>query len=310
MKMRMKKEASVTLRDGCNKYLEYCKVRNLRPATLDHYTRSYNKYFKYLNPDMPLSKVNEDTYNQLILSLRETLTNDVTVQGYMQDFIATMRYLIDEGYVKPFKMKRIRADHHAKETYTEDEIQKLLKKPDVKKCTYMEYQSWVISNLLFATGIRRNSMVNLKVSDIDFDNSVISIKVTKNRKPLLIPITNTLLNILKEFLKHRQAQNDDAYLFCNAYGQQFLDGTLNKAMDFYNHKRGVESTGLHKWRHTFAKQWILNGGNVVVLSRLLGHSSLQITQGYINLLVSDMAKDVEEINLLNKFAAKQSIKMR
>ena len=79
---------------------------------------------------------------------------------------------------------------------------------------------------------------------------------------------------------------------------------------FYNKNRGVETTGIHRYRHTFAKQWILNGGNVVTLSRLLGHSSLSITQNYINLLVSDLAKEVENIDLLDKFGERKSIKMK
>ena len=77
----------------------------------------------------------------------------------------------------------------------------------------------------------------------------------------------------------------------------------------YNKSRGVETTGIHRYRHTFAKQWVINGGNVVTLSRLLGHSSLDITQNYINLLVSDLSKQVEEINLLDKFADRKKIIM-
>ena len=78
----------------------------------------------------------------------------------------------------------------------------------------------------------------------------------------------------------------------------------------YNKRRGVETTGVHRYRHTFAKQWIINGGNVVALSQILGHSNLAITQNYINLLTSDVAKQVNELNLLDKFSAKQSIKMK
>ena len=78
----------------------------------------------------------------------------------------------------------------------------------------------------------------------------------------------------------------------------------------YNKRRGVETTGIHRYRHTFAKQWILNGGNVVALSKMLGHSGLDITQNYINVLVSDVAKQVDEINLLDKFSGRTSIKMR
>lgn len=51
-------------------------------------------------------------------------------------------------------------------------------------------------------------------------------------------------------------------------------------------------------------------GNVVSLSKLLGHSSLDITQNYINLLVSDISKQVNEINVLDKFYGKNRIKMK
>ena len=98
--------------------------------------------------------------------------------------------------------------------------------------------------------------------------------------------------------------------FCNVFGCQLVKSTCYHRLYEYNKRRGVETTGIHRYRHTFAKQWILNGGNVVTLSRLLGHSSLEITQNYINLLVSDVAEQVNEINLLDKFASKQSIKMK
>jgi integrase/recombinase XerD len=78
----------------------------------------------------------------------------------------------------------------------------------------------------------------------------------------------------------------------------------------YNKRRGVETTGIHRYRHTFAKQWITNGGNVVSLSKLLGHSSLDITQNYINLLVSDIAHQVDEFNVLDKFYGREHIQIK
>jgi integrase/recombinase XerD len=82
-----------------------------------------------------------------------------------------------------------------------------------------------------------------------------------------------------------------------------------KNLHDYNKNRGVETTGIHRYRHTFAKQWIVNGGNVVSLSKILGHSNLQITQNYINLLVSDVTKEVDELNLIDKFTVHKKIKL-
>ena len=99
-------------------------------------------------------------------------------------------------------------------------------------------------------------------------------------------------------------------MFCNAFGQQLVKSTCYHMLYEYNKRRGVNTTGIHRYRHTFAKQWILNGGNVVSLSKILGHSSLQITQNYINLLVSDVSKEVENIQLLNKFTSRTKLQMR
>ena len=112
-----------------------------------------------------------------------------------------------------------------------------------------------------------------KVKDIDFDNNVVYVNVTKNRKPLLVPINQTMAHILNEYLKYRKYKSKDDFLFCNVFGEQLVKSTCYHMLYEYNKRRGVETTGIHRYRHTFARQWILNGGNVVSLSRLLGHSS-------------------------------------
>ena len=100
----------------------------------------------------------------------------------------------------------------------------------------------------------------IKVKDIDFDNNVVYVNVTKNRKPLIVPLNQTMVNILREYLKYRNHKTDDDYLFCNVFGQQLVKSTCYHMLYEYNKRRGVETTGIHRYRHTFAKQWILSGG--------------------------------------------------
>ena len=166
-----------------------------------------------------------------------------------------------------------------------------------------------MTNFLFSTGVRQRSLMNIQIKDVDFDNNVVYVNVTKNRKPLIVPLNQTMVNILLEYLKYRQYKTNEDYLFCNVFGQQLVKSTCYHMLYEYNKRRGVSTTGIHRYRHTFAKQWILNGGNVVSLSKLLGHSSLEITQNYIYLLVSDIAKQVEEFNVLDKFYSKKRIAM-
>ena len=309
-KLKMKATKGLTFEEGCNKYLEYCRQRNLRQGTINHYRQSYVQFFKFFEPDTPIEEIDEEAYKRYVLHLRSTLNNDVSINSYLRDFITTMHYLMNEGYIQSYKMQAIKVDKSHIETYNEQELQLLLKKPNIKKCSFIEYQAWVMTNFLFSTAVRQRSLMYIKVKDIDFDNNVVYVNVTKNRKPLIVPLNQTMVNILREYLKYRNHKSDDDYLFCNVFGQQLVKSTCYHMLYEYNKRRGVETTGIHRYRHTFAKQWILSGGNVVSLSQLLGHSSLEITQNYIHLLVSDVAKQVDEINVLDKFYSRTHISLK
>ena len=309
-KLKMKASKSITFEEGCNKYLEYCRQRNLRQGTINHYRQSYVQFFKFFTPDTPIEEIDEDAYKRYVLHLRSTLDNDVSINSYLRDFITTMHFLMNDGLIPYFKMQSIKVDKSPIETYSDEELKLLLKKPDLKKCSFTEYQCWVMTNFLFSTAVRQRSLMNIKVKDIDFDNNVVYVNVTKNRKPLIVPLNQTMVNILTEYLKYRQHKSNEDYLFCNVFGQQLIKSTCYHKLYEYNKKRDVERTGIHRYRHTFAKQWILSGGNVVTLSHLLGHSSLDITQNYINLLVSDVAKQVDEINVLDKFSDRKHISLK
>lgn len=175
----------------------------------------------------------------------------------------------------------------------------------MRKRSFTEYQCWVMTNFLFSTGVRQRSLLNILVKDIDLASSVVHIRVTKTRKPLVIPLSTALLHILREFLHRRQHASRDDSLFCNILGQPLTKSTSYNMLYTYHKTRGVNTTGIHRYRHTFAKQWILNGGNVVTPSRLLGHSSLATTQNYINILVTDLAQQVEEISLFERIRSKK-----
>lgn len=308
-KLSMISQVSITFEQGCEKYILNCKQRNLRQGTINHYKQSYTQFYKYFDRNMLLSEITEETYKDYVVYLCDTIENDVSVNSYLRDLITTFHFWMNEGYIPYFKMRAIKVDKHPIETYSNDELKTLLQKPDLKKCRFTEYQCWVQTNLLFSTGIRQRSLIHIKVKDIDLFNNIVNVNVTKNRKALVVPISQTMANILKEYLTYRQHTSGEDYLFCNIFGSQLTRSTSYHQLYIYNKARGIETTGIHRYRHTFAKQWILNGGNVVALQKILGHSSLAITQNYINMLVSETAEEVNTINLLDKFTETRTYKM-
>lgn len=78
--------------------------------------------------------------------------------------------------------------------------------------------------------------------------------------------------------------------------------SLGNIIKKYNHKRGVNTTRIHSFRHYFAKQYIQNGGNVLKLQRILGHSSIQVTQKYVDLFGRDLQVDFDVFSPLDNIS--------
>lgn len=307
-KIKMMVENDVTFSEGCDEYILDCKARNLRGGTLRHYTDSAKQIMKYIGEDTLIKDIDKDVIDDFIIQLRENpALNDMSLYTYARDFKTLMYFFMRKEYIPTFKIKIPKVDKQPIETYTDRELQVLLKKPNLRHCSFTEYKVWVMTNFLLSTGVRQHSLINIKIKDVDFETGVVYINVTKNRKPLIIPLNADMKKILQEYLKYRKGDEDD-YLFCNVFGKQLVRSTVYHSFYEYNKNRGIEKTGMHRYRHTFAKKWILIGGNVVTLQKILGHSSLDITQNYLNLLVSDIQKDVEEFNILREFK-REGIKM-
>ena len=62
-KIKMARGTTLTFEEGCEKYLEYCRQRNLRQGTVNHYKQSYTQFFKYFDPQMPIEDIEELTPN-------------------------------------------------------------------------------------------------------------------------------------------------------------------------------------------------------------------------------------------------------
>lgn len=301
---------NMTFEQGCNEYLDDCRSRNLREATITHYKSSLQQIYKYIDEDMPIEDMTIKTFNNYVIALgeREDI-NTVTIYSYSRDLRTFLYFFMKQEYIPNFKITLSKADKQPIETYSDTDLKKMLKKPNLKKCTFQEYKSWVTISFILSTGVRQRSLINIKIKDIDFDNEMVNINVTKNGKPLIIPLNREIVKILKNYLKYRNHDSENDYLFCNTFGKKLTKSTSYHSLWQYNEDRGIRLKGMHRLRHTFAKKWILNGNSVVTLSKILGHSSLNITQEYLNVLISDLKNEVDKFNILQEFK-RESIKMK
>ena len=76
-KLKMVSGGSITLEEGCNKYLDNCRARNLREGTINHYRQTYVQFKKFFDMQMLVSDIDESVYQRYVVLLSGTLHNDV-----------------------------------------------------------------------------------------------------------------------------------------------------------------------------------------------------------------------------------------
>lgn len=286
----------------CAEFIRFKKLRNLAPDTISYYEDCARYFTDFFSADTMCASITEDTYYDYIEYLHETKPNlsPVTERSYLTGIRAILYYGMKKGYIKEFRVELPKVDEVVKDTYTDHEIALLLKKPDMKSATFAEYRNWVIINYMLGTGNRAGTIVEVKIEDLDFDSNTIILKRLKGRKQYVIPVSRSLAAILREYLSYRKGEPGDP-LFCSAYEKAMTTHVLEKEIAKYNKKRGVEKTSLHMFRHTFAKKWILNGGDIFRLQKILGHSSLEMVRKYVNMFSDDLQRDFDSFNPLDNY---------
>ena len=306
MKRKKMAEKSLTVREAYDQFQRYNLTKGLSEGTIRYYESYSRAFFKFLgDTDQPLAEVTKDTVDDYTLYLKgkDTVT-DTTVNTALRMVRAFLYFCMERGWLPRFTISQIKAAQPVKEPYTNNELAKLLKKPDVKSCTFARYRNWVIVNFLLATGCRAATLVNLRIMDIDLSGGTAFFRHMKAGNQQAVPLSKTIAHILEEYLPYRNGQPNEP-LFISEYGNALRVDVLESAIREYNHSCGVEKTSLHLFRHTYAKLFIMAGGDPFRLQKLLGHTDLSMTKRYVALYADDLKENYDSFNPLEQVTAGQ-----
>ena len=195
-----------------------------------------------------------------------------------------LKWLHENGYINDYiRVKYVRGQAEPKEIYSDDDIKRLLRKPKIDNCSYAELRTWAIINVLVSTGMRRSSLVNIRLVDINWQDKIIRLTHTKNKQVHFVSMSQSLEKTLRLWLRYR-IENKNDYLFTTQTGEKLMASSLTNNIYRFNKSRGVDVTSVHAFRHYFAIKMIENNVDIYTISKLLGHSDLSTTQIYLKSL--------------------------
>ena len=207
--------------------------------------------------------------------------------------IATMRsftaYLLRKGFLEknPFKL--------LPSPKKEKLLPKFLSVPEVdrlidtaKQNPHFTARNIALFELMYSSGLRRSEVAGLKIRDIDFFNGIVKV-LGKGRKERLVPVTQTALQALKDYLACRKNPQTEDALFLNKNGKPLTGDGLayifkNTAIASHLARRVTP----HSLRHSFATHLLGNGCDLRSLQEMLGHKSLSTTQVYTHVSLEQL----------------------
>lgn len=177
--------------------------------------------------------------------------------------------------------------------FSDEQAQAIIDSLDLS--TEQGFRDYIILILLMDTGLRRSEVASLRVDDVQPDYILVHGKGDKQRRVGISPELSTLL--WKYVHKFRHPRNaDEPILFLatgrgNA-GKLFGRGGMDALMKRLKKVTGIDDVRLsaHTFRHTFAKMYLQEGGDIFSLSRELGHSDIRTTQRYLEDFTSENAR--------------------
>lgn len=295
----------ISVKHAYLKFKLYQEAKGNSKDTLLFYDRCYKKLVNFItewlhdtDDNCPIDILTQDGI-QLMFIKSLGVSNQQSINSYLRGYRAFGNYCEEIGLLDGFKCPIKEIMPPVKEVYTEAELKKLLVKPPI--AYFEEFRNYAVIVLMLATGARTNTLVNLRIKDVDLDEGYITFNTTKAHKVVRIGLERKCKAALTEYISYWRTGGDiepTDFLFCNAYGEEMTRGGLSSAIARYNNKRGVEKTGMHLFRHTFAKNWIVNGGDIISLAKVLTHSELDIVQRYANLYSGDVKDKIEQFSIL------------
>ncbi len=281
-------------KDEYNHYLK--DEKGASESTVTSYMRDIKKFNDYIDKigikSLDVTKQNVITY---LIHMQKNGQATSSILRMIASLRSYYGYLHLKNLITADPMHGVEAPKLPKrefEILTSKETEQFLKQPECKN--FKGYRDRAMLELLYATGIKVSELIEIKVSEINLSEGYLICNNAK--KSRLVPMGSIATAAVKDYLEKARyinsLCNEDDFLFTNLSGKKMSRQGFWKIVKYYKTKAKIDKDITpNTLRHSFAVHLIENGADVVSVKEMLGHSALNTTKVYAN-LVNQRINDV------------------
>ena len=317
-----------------DEFMVYCRSKRLREKTIASYEQALRLFERWCREQLAVEdvdKVTEATIRRYINDLQERgkysfycddRTRGInhperrrdfrkpisvtTINNYIRNLRVFFNWLDVEIVIRKNPMKKIKQlknDRKARDFLTDEDFKKLVGCLD--KSYFSEHRDYAMIMLMIDSGMRLGECSCLLLDDINLARHQIALRaeITKGRKDRVVYFSAKTEQVLRRWLQYKDRHCESDYLFPSrsATGNHIQVSNFETNFKNYLRRSGIdERISPHCLRNNFAKRCLMNGMDIYTLSRILGHSSVTVTeQAYLDLTDEDLGKRYQHYSPLN-----------
>ncbi len=253
------------------KFKNELNIEGYSSKTIEIYSMYVTLFYKYIKKD--LINITTDDIIEYLSFLKtekkaESTTMNLVLSSLKHFYNIFLKKDLDLNIKLPKKSKKIPV------VLTSKEIISLLE-------NITNLRNKLITQFIFSTGVRISECMDMKIKDLDFNESTGRVISGKGNKDRIIILSKKWIVDYKSYLDQRNKKIKSDYLFCNGFGEKLSVDTVQKFLKKASIRAGIEKkVSPHTLRHSFATNLLENDVNIRYIQQLLGHSNLNTTQIY------------------------------
>jgi integrase/recombinase XerD len=258
--------------------------KGLSKNTVSSYKNDISSFLSWLNKkQINYQQVSGKNINEFISNLFNSGLKSSSINRKISSIKHFYLFLSKKKIIKYSPADEIETPKQEKYlpiSMSEDEVERLLSSPNSNRI--IERRDKAMIEILYATGMRISELVNLKLTDVDFNRAVLKV-FGKGSKERLVPYGEKAAEALDIYLRDRK-RSDSKNVFLSNRGSQITRGAFWQRIKIYIKRENLKSSiSPHTLRHAFATHLLNRGADLRSVQILLGHSDLSTTQIYTHI---------------------------
>jgi site-specific recombinase XerD len=287
---------SLTIPNAVESFLEAKRSQRLSEHTLNDYRNTFRKFASFVGEECRIDHINPETIIRFLAS-NDTVSKKTTL-NYHTALSSLWTHLVKFGRAETNIVRLVdppRPDEKQIIPFTRGEVCNMLRSMEGMES---EERNRAIILTLLDTGLRSSELCALKARDVNFDNRTVR-TLGKRGKERYIPFHATTGEVLMQYIQKRglsgyKKRNMFVFVTLHVPSSQLQKDSLFHIIEKIGLRAAVQNCHPHRFRHTFAIQFLRNGGNIYTLQAILGHTSLDMVKRYLHIAQTDVARDHEK----------------